>query len=102
VVMITDTCPCYYPDNYASNKRWCCGDMYHLDLSVWAFEKVCEPQVRSKCRRSAAARAHGIEAARLLGLCCLAHCKLAFQYPPVPQERGLIEVSCTYKLNTHA
>lgn len=22
VVMITDTCPCFYPGNYASNKRW--------------------------------------------------------------------------------
>jgi hypothetical protein len=40
VVMVTDTCPCHYPDNYSSNKRWCCGDMYHMDLSVWAFEKV--------------------------------------------------------------
>lgn len=40
VVMVTDTCPCYYPSNYASNKRWCCGDMYHLDMSVWAYEKV--------------------------------------------------------------
>lgn len=40
VVMVTDTCPCVFPDNYASNKRWCCGDMYHLDMSVWAYEKV--------------------------------------------------------------
>jgi hypothetical protein len=39
--MITDQCPCHYPDNYASNKRWCCGDIYHLDLSVWAYERVC-------------------------------------------------------------
>lgn len=29
VVTITDTCPCSYPGNYYSNKRWCCGDMYH-------------------------------------------------------------------------
>jgi hypothetical protein len=40
VVMVTDTCPCTYPTNYSSNKRWCCGDMYHLDLSIWAYEKV--------------------------------------------------------------
>lgn len=20
----------HYPGNYHSNKRWCCGDMYHL------------------------------------------------------------------------
>jgi hypothetical protein len=25
VVMITDTCPCHYPGNAYSNKRWCCG-----------------------------------------------------------------------------
>jgi hypothetical protein len=30
VVTITDTCPCSYPGNYYSNKRWCCGDMYHM------------------------------------------------------------------------
>jgi hypothetical protein len=30
VVTITDTCPCHYPGNAYSNKRWCCGDMYHL------------------------------------------------------------------------
>lgn len=40
VVMITDTCQCVYPNNYSSNKRWCCMDMYHLDLSVWAYEKL--------------------------------------------------------------
>jgi hypothetical protein len=27
IVMVTDTCPCHYPGNYHSNKRWCCGDM---------------------------------------------------------------------------
>lgn len=42
VVMVTDTCPCHYPNNYHSNKRWCCGDMYHLDLSIWAFEKLAD------------------------------------------------------------
>lgn len=40
VVRITDTCPCNYPSNEFSNKRWCCGDMDHLDLSIWAFEKL--------------------------------------------------------------
>jgi hypothetical protein len=40
VVKVTDTCPCNYPNNYYSNKRWCCGDMPHFDISVWAFEKV--------------------------------------------------------------
>lgn len=42
VVMVTDTCPCSYPGNAFSNKRWCCGDMYHLDLSIWAFEKLAD------------------------------------------------------------
>jgi hypothetical protein len=42
VVMVTDTCPCQYPGNYYSNKRWCCNDMYHLDMSVWAYEKLAE------------------------------------------------------------
>lgn len=40
VVTITDSCPCYKPGNEASNKRWCCGDMPHFDLSQWAFEKL--------------------------------------------------------------
>lgn len=30
VVTITDTCPCTFPGNYYSNRRWCCGDMYHV------------------------------------------------------------------------
>ncbi|KAI8470465.1 MAG: RlpA-like double-psi beta-barrel-protein domain-containing protein-containing protein [Monoraphidium minutum] len=42
VVMIVDTCPCVYPGNMYSNKRWCCGDMYHMDLSLWAFEKLAD------------------------------------------------------------
>ena len=42
VVMITDTCPCHYPGNAYSNKRWCCGDMYHLDMSLWAYEKLAD------------------------------------------------------------
>jgi hypothetical protein len=40
VIKVTDTCPCNYPNNWYSNKRWCCGDMPHFDLSVWAFERV--------------------------------------------------------------
>jgi hypothetical protein len=40
VVRTTDTCPCQYPGNYASNKRWCCGDKDHFDISVHTFEKV--------------------------------------------------------------
>eukprot|EP01026_Neomeris_dumetosa_P080369 TRINITY_DN888_c0_g1_i2.p2 TRINITY_DN888_c0_g1~~TRINITY_DN888_c0_g1_i2.p2 ORF type:complete len:445 (-),score=53.72 TRINITY_DN888_c0_g1_i2:1750-3084(-) len=42
VVTVTDTCPCNYASNWYSNQRWCCGDMDHLDLSVWTFEKLAE------------------------------------------------------------
>jgi len=45
VVTITDTCPCHYPGNSYSNKRWCCGDMYHLDMSIWAFEKLADTKL---------------------------------------------------------
>ena len=27
VVQVTDSCPCDYPSNAASNRQWCCGDM---------------------------------------------------------------------------
>lgn len=30
-----------------SNKRWCCGDQQHFDLSVWAFERLAETKVSS-------------------------------------------------------
>ncbi|KAG2452438.1 hypothetical protein HYH02_002681 [Chlamydomonas schloesseri] len=40
VVTITDSCPCNYPNNAYSNKRWCCGDMRHMDLSYIAFGKI--------------------------------------------------------------
>jgi hypothetical protein len=44
VVRVVDACPCNYPNNRYSNERWCCqdqgaGDM-HVDMSVWAFEKL--------------------------------------------------------------
>lgn len=42
VVQITDSCPCHYPTNAFSNRRWCCGDMYHLDISTYAFEKLAD------------------------------------------------------------
>eukprot|EP01026_Neomeris_dumetosa_P029631 TRINITY_DN2398_c0_g1_i8.p1 TRINITY_DN2398_c0_g1~~TRINITY_DN2398_c0_g1_i8.p1 ORF type:complete len:570 (-),score=65.58 TRINITY_DN2398_c0_g1_i8:623-2332(-) len=40
LVRVVDTCPCT-GENY-SNTRWCCGDMEHLGLSVWAFEKLSD------------------------------------------------------------
>lgn len=32
VVEVTDSCPCNYPANAASNAMWCCGDVPHFDL----------------------------------------------------------------------
>lgn len=40
IVTVTDTCPCVYPSNQYSNKRWCCGDRPHIDLSTQAFRKL--------------------------------------------------------------
>lgn len=40
IVTVTDTCPCIYPANAMSNKRWCCGDKPHVDLSTQAFRKL--------------------------------------------------------------
>ncbi|GLC40805.1 Expansin-A20 [Pleodorina starrii] len=40
IVTITDSCPCNYPANQYSNSRWCCGDMYHMDLSQEAFSAI--------------------------------------------------------------
>eukprot|EP00955_Chlamydomonas_euryale_P053461 355515-Chlamydomonas_euryale.AAC.5 len=42
IVKVTDACQCNYAPNSHSNRRWCCGDMYHMDLSVWAFEKLAD------------------------------------------------------------
>lgn len=44
VVRIVDTCPCNYPKNPTSNKRWCCGDMTHFDTSYWAISKLADPK----------------------------------------------------------
>ena len=34
---------------YYSNKRWCCGDKYHFDMSAWAFERLADTKVRDSC-----------------------------------------------------
>ena len=39
-VMISDSCPCHHPNQ--GNKRWCCGDATHLDLSYAAFDQIAE------------------------------------------------------------
>jgi Lytic transglycolase len=40
VVMISDSCPCHHPNS--GNKRWCCGDERHLDLSYSAFDAIAQ------------------------------------------------------------
>lgn len=40
IVTIVDTCACHYPPNQWSNRRWCCGDMDHMDISIFAYEKI--------------------------------------------------------------
>ncbi|PRW60661.1 hypothetical protein C2E21_0949 [Chlorella sorokiniana] len=42
LLRIVDSCPCNYPSNWYSNKRWCCGDADHMDISIWAFEKLAD------------------------------------------------------------
>lgn len=37
-VKISDSCPCHHPNT--GNKRWCCGDRVHLDLSYAAFDSI--------------------------------------------------------------
>jgi len=38
VVQVTDSCPCNH--GASSNRRWCCGDATHLDLSYAAFDFI--------------------------------------------------------------
>jgi hypothetical protein len=40
-VVMKDSCPCHKPGNEYSNTRWCCGDMDHLDVGIWAFRCAC-------------------------------------------------------------
>ena len=63
VVQVTDSCPCVYPGNQASNSMWCCGDKFHLDLSYTARQR----------RHAAAAATHESVASRAdAGLTCCA------------------------------
>eukprot|EP01023_Acetabularia_acetabulum_P032814 TRINITY_DN3067_c0_g1_i1.p1 TRINITY_DN3067_c0_g1~~TRINITY_DN3067_c0_g1_i1.p1 ORF type:complete len:384 (+),score=37.32 TRINITY_DN3067_c0_g1_i1:229-1380(+) len=40
VVTVTDWCLCSSVQSMYSNHRWCCDDVAHFHLSVWAFEKI--------------------------------------------------------------
>ncbi|KAG2500001.1 hypothetical protein HYH03_002283 [Edaphochlamys debaryana] len=42
VITIVDACPCRYPNNEYSNKRWCCGDQNHIDISEEAFRQLAD------------------------------------------------------------
>lgn len=46
VFTVTDVCPCDKVENAYSNRRWCCGDMSHVDLSVAAFTQVAYCSIR--------------------------------------------------------
>jgi hypothetical protein len=39
--MLATAAGTYAANNY-SNKRWCCGDRDHFDISAWAFEKLAD------------------------------------------------------------
>ncbi|KAL6752302.1 RlpA-like double-psi beta-barrel-protein domain-containing protein-containing protein [Haematococcus lacustris] len=43
-VTIGDACPCDYPANQHSNKRWCCGDgrRPHIDITRDAFAQLAD------------------------------------------------------------
>ncbi|GIL56933.1 hypothetical protein Vafri_12216, partial [Volvox africanus] len=45
IITIVDACPCQYPNNAHSNRRWCCGDMNHLDISQEAFQQLADLNV---------------------------------------------------------
>ncbi|GLC43198.1 hypothetical protein PLESTF_001191300 [Pleodorina starrii] len=42
IITIVDACPCHYPSNSHSNRRWCCGDMNHIDISYEAFQQIAD------------------------------------------------------------
>jgi hypothetical protein len=53
LVKVVDSCPCFH-DNYASNQRWCCGDVPHIDLGEEAFEFLADKKkgvIRARWRR---------------------------------------------------
>ncbi|KAK9839232.1 hypothetical protein WJX81_002973 [Elliptochloris bilobata] len=49
IVHITDMCPCVqyedteHPSRVTGVNTPCCGDVYHFDLSYWAFERLAHP-----------------------------------------------------------
>ncbi|GLC43203.1 hypothetical protein PLESTM_001442200 [Pleodorina starrii] len=63
IITIVDACPCHYPRHFSrpvtkappptasfscscsnshSNRRWCCGDMNHIDISYEAFQQIAD------------------------------------------------------------
>jgi hypothetical protein len=54
VVEVTDSCPCNYPANAASNAMWCCGDVPHFDLGYAVRQREAPARVATTLRRTAA------------------------------------------------
>jgi len=47
--------------NQYSNKRWCCNDQTHFDVSAWAYEKLAD-------------RKWGVIGEFVVGSCCAVLC----------------------------
>ena len=44
IVRIVDNCPtAQFKDGRTVPQMWCAADVYHIDLSYWAFEKLAHP-----------------------------------------------------------
>jgi len=44
IVRIVDNCPtAQFKDGRTVPQMWCASDVYHIDLSYWAFEKLAHP-----------------------------------------------------------
>jgi hypothetical protein len=65
IVKIVDACPCQH-SNYASNQRWCCGDVPHIDLGAEAFDLLADKGrgvVRVRWRKVDCGKGNGAVAA---------------------------------------
>ncbi|KAF5835864.1 RlpA-like double-psi beta-barrel-protein domain-containing protein-containing protein [Dunaliella salina] len=48
ITTVADACPCEYPNNAYSNRRWCCGDdssRPHIDITREAFNELANLRV---------------------------------------------------------
>jgi hypothetical protein len=77
-VTITDTCPCYYPSNQYSNKRWCCGDARHM---VGGHSRLPPLQGAAVCPPPPTTRSGGVGMAAHAGLRATTHSASFLQLP---------------------